>query len=263
VELAGRGARLVVAQDITERKHAEETLRHRTTELERSNADLEQFAYVASHDLQEPLRMVASFTQLLADRYRAQLDGEAQEFIGFAVEGATRMQSLINGLLSFARVKTRAKELQLTDCRAAFQRSLENLRVTLQESGADISSDPLPTLLADESQIQQLFQNLVGNALKFRGQTVPRVRVSARRNGKEWIFSVSDNGIGIDPRYNDRIFAIFQRLHSRTEYPGTGIGLAICKKIVERHGGRIWVESEAGHGATFYFTLPIADSMQA
>jgi PAS domain S-box-containing protein len=263
VELAGRGARLVVAQDITERKHAEETLRHRTTELERSNADLEQFAYVASHDLQEPLRMVASFTQLLADRYRAQLDGEAQEFIGFAVEGATRMQALINGLLSFARVKTRAKELQLTDCRAAFQRSLENLRVTLQESGADISSDPLPTLLADESQIQQLFQNLVGNALKFRGQTVPRVRVSARRNGKEWIFSVSDNGIGIDPRYNDRIFAIFQRLHSRTEYPGTGIGLAICKKIVERHGGRIWVESEAGHGATFYFTLPIADSMQA
>ncbi len=263
VELSGRRVRLVVAEDISERKRAEEALNQRTKELERSNADLEQFAYVASHDLQEPLRMVASFTQLLADRYGDRLDGEAREFIAFAVEGATRMQALIDGLLSFARVKTRAKELQPTDCQAAFQRSLTNLHVTLQESGAEVLSEQLPTVLGDESQIEQLFQNLVGNALKFRSRNPPQVRVSARRNGKEWIFAVNDNGIGIDPRYNERIFAIFQRLHSRSEYPGTGIGLAICKKIVERHGGRIWVESKVDQGATFYFTLPIVESMRA
>ncbi|HEV2426451.1 MAG TPA: PAS domain S-box protein [Terriglobia bacterium] len=263
VELGGRRVRLVVAEDISERKRAEEALHQRTMELERSNADLEQFAYVASHDLQEPLRMVASFTQLLADRYGTQLDDEAREFIGFALEGATRMQALIGGLLSFARVKTRAKELQPMDCQAAFQRTLGSFRVTLQETGAEVSAEGLPTVLADQSQIEQLFQNLIGNALKFRSQDTPRIRISAQRNGKEWIFSVSDNGIGIDPRYRERIFAIFQRLHSRNEYPGTGIGLAICKKIVERHGGRIWVESEAGHGATFHFTLPIVEGMPA
>jgi PAS domain S-box-containing protein len=262
VELGGRRVRLVVAEDISERKQAVESLHQRTLELERSNADLEQFAYVASHDLQEPLRMVASFTQLLADRYGGNLDDEAREFIGFAVEGATRMQALIDGLLSFARVKTRAKELHPLDCQAAFQRSLTNLRVTLQESRAEVASDLLPAVLGDESQIEQLFQNLIGNALKFSSQNTPKVRVSARRNGKEWTFSVSDNGIGIDPRYSERIFAIFQRLHSRSEYPGTGIGLAICKKIVERHGGRIWVESELGRGATFYFTLPAADGVR-
>lgn len=261
VELGGRRVRLVVAEDISERKRAEEALHERTVELERSNADLEQFAYVASHDLQEPLRMVASFTQLLADRYGTQLDDEAREFIGFALEGATRMQALIGGLLSFARVKTRAKELQPMDCQAAFRRTLGSFRVTLQETGAEVTAEGLPTVVADESQIEQLFQNLIGNALKFRGQETPRIRISAQRNGKEWIFAVSDNGIGIDPRYSERIFAIFQRLHSRNEYPGTGIGLAICKKIVERHGGRIWVESEVGHGATFYFTLPIVEGM--
>ena len=262
VELGGRRVRLVVAEDISERKQAEEALHQRTMELERSNADLEQFAYVASHDLQEPLRMVASFTQLLADRYSANLDDEAREFIGFAVEGATRMQALIDGLLSFARVKTRAKELHPTDCQAVFQRSLTNLRVTLQESRAEVISDLLPTVLGDESQIEQLFQNLIGNALKFSSQNTPKVGVSARRSGKEWLLAVSDNGIGIDPRYNERIFAIFQRLHSRSEYPGTGIGLAICKKIVERHGGRIWVESELGQGATFFFTLSAVDGMR-
>ncbi len=264
MELAGRQVRLVVAQDISERKRAEEALQQRTMELERSNADLEQFAYVASHDLQEPLRMVASFTQLLADRYGSNLDDEAREFISFAVEGANRMQALIEGLLSFARVKTRAKELRPIDSGAALQRSLRSLRVALQESGAEVSSEPLPIVLADEPQIEQLFQNLIGNALKFRSQsTPPHVRVSAQPNGTECTFAVRDNGIGIDPRFNERIFAIFQRLHSRSEYPGTGIGLAICKKIVERHGGRIWVESEVGQGATFYFTLPIADRIEA
>ncbi len=247
--------------EITERRRAEAALKDRTRELERSNADLEQFAYVASHDLQEPLRMVASFTQLLAARYKGKLDAEADEFIGYAVEGATRMQSLIEGLLSFARVGTRGKELKPTNSLAVFSRSLQSLDLALRESKATVTNGSLPVVAADESQLEQLFQNLIGNAVKFCGPQAPQVHVSAHRNGKEWIFSVKDNGIGIEPQYQGRIFVIFQRLHPRSEYPGTGIGLSICKKIVERHGGRIWVESARGQGSTFHFTMPLVESL--
>jgi PAS domain S-box-containing protein len=258
LEEASRLAGAVLTfKDISPRKEAEDALHQRTIELERSNADLEQFAYVASHDLQEPLRMVASFTQLLAARYRRHLDAEADEFIGFAVEGATRMQALIEGLLSFARVKTRARAFEPTDCQAVLSRALRNLSLTLHEAHAEVTSDVLPTVTADESQMELLLQNLVANAVKFRGPTPPRVHVSVLRNCEHWTFSVRDNGIGIDPAYKERIFGMFQRLHQRTAYPGTGIGLAICKKIVERHGGSIWVESREGCGATFCFTLPV------
>jgi light-regulated signal transduction histidine kinase (bacteriophytochrome) len=206
--------------------------------------------------------MVASFTQLLATRYRRRLDSEADEFIGFAVDGATRMQALIDGLLSFARVKTRAKALEPTDCQLVLGRVLRNLSISLRESKAEVTFDPLPTISADESQMELLLQNLVGNAVKFRGREAPHVHVSASRHRDQWIFSVRDNGIGIDPAYKERIFGMFQRLHQRTAYPGTGIGLAICKKIVERHGGRIWVESNEGCGATFCFTMPALDQEQ-
>lgn len=249
--------------EVTERRRAEQALRERSRELERSNAELEQFAYVASHDLQEPLRMVASFTQLLAERNRGKLDAEADEFIGYAVEGATRMQALIAGLLSFARVGTRARELQPTDAQAVLSRSLHTLDMALRDANATVTNEALPVVAADESQLEQLFQNLIGNAVKFHGPESPRVHVSAQPNGKEWIFSVRDNGIGIDPQFQDRIFVIFQRLHHRDEYPGTGIGLSICKKIVERHGGRIWVESAAGRGSTFRFTMPLAEPLRA
>jgi PAS domain S-box-containing protein len=249
--------------EITERRRAEAALQERSGELERSNADLEQFAYVASHDLQEPLRMVASFTQLLAARYKGQLDTEADEFIAYAVEGATRMQTLIEGLLSFARVGTRGKELRPTDSQMVLSRSLQSLDVSLREANATVSNGALPVVAADESQLEQLFQNLIGNAVKFRGKDAPAVQVSAQRNGKEWIFSIKDNGIGIEPQYQGRIFVIFQRLHPRSEYPGTGIGLSICKKIVERHGGRIWVESAKGRGSTFHFTMPLVESLEA
>jgi PAS domain S-box-containing protein len=247
----------VMGFDITERKLAEEALAQQARELARSNAELEQFAYIASHDLQEPLRMVAGFTQLLSERYKGQLDDKADQYIDFAVEGASYMQNLIEDLLSYSRVTTRAKPFQPTNFQTVLQKTLSNLRVTINENQAEITSDPLPTLLADESQMIQLFQNLVGNAIKFHADTPPHVHISAREEDKEWIFSVKDNGIGINPRYYERIFVIFQRLHSKhSSYPGTGIGLAICKKVVERHGGRIWVESEPGKGTTFYFSLP-------
>lgn len=252
----GVGAVLVVAQDITERKHAEDALRKRTVELERSNAELEQFAYVASHDLQEPLRMVANFTQLLADRYQGRLDQDADDFIGFAVEGATRMRALIDGLLSFARVKSRAGDLEQTNSEAALHRCLATLRVSIQEANARVTHGPLPRVLADGVQLEQIFQNLVGNALKFHNSRPPHIHVSAWRSGAEWIFAVRDNGIGIHPDCHEKIFVIFQRLHARQAYPGTGIGLSICKRIIERHGGRIWVESAEDKGATFYFTIP-------
>ena len=252
----GVDAVLVVAQDITARKHAEEALRKRTVELERSNAELEQFAYVASHDLQEPLRMVAAFTQLLADRYQGRLDQDANDFIGFAVEGATRMRALIDGLLSFARVKSRAGELEPTNSEVVLRHCLTALSASIKEADARVTHDPLPIVLADGLQLGQLFQNLLGNALKFRNSRPPHIHVSAGRSGAEWVFSVSDNGIGIDPNYHEKIFVIFQRLHARQAYPGTGIGLSICKRIIERHGGRIWVESAEDKGATFYFTIP-------
>ncbi|MBZ5702562.1 MAG: PAS domain S-box protein [Acidobacteriia bacterium] len=247
------------ARDVTEKKRAEEELARRAQELARSNADLQQFAYVASHDLQEPLRMVASFTQLLAQRYAGKLDADAKEFIGYAVDGAHRMQILVNDLLAYSRVGTRGGEFADTDCERVLETALNNLRMTIEETKAVITHDPLPQVQADEIQLCQVFQNLLGNALKFHGPDAPRVHVSAQDIRGEWRFSVRDNGIGIDPQQAQRIFVIFQRLHSRAEYPGTGLGLAIAKKIVERHGGRIWVESQPGKGSTFYFSLPMRE----
>jgi light-regulated signal transduction histidine kinase (bacteriophytochrome) len=225
-------------------------------ELARSNEELGQFAYTASHDLQEPLRMVASYTQLLAKRYKGKLDSDADEFIAFAVDGANRMQRLIEDLLAYSRVGTRGTNLLDTSSEEALRQALINLRGSIEESGALVTHDPLPVVLADETQLVQLFQNLVGNAIKYRRPGVPRVHITAARDGeKRWSFAVSDNGLGIDPQYFDRIFGMFQRLHKREEYAGTGIGLAICKKIVERHGGSISVESQPGQGSTFRFSL--------
>jgi PAS domain S-box-containing protein len=243
-------------RDITERKRAEEVLRKTIADMDRSNKELEQFAYVASHDLQEPLRMVASFTQLLAKRYKDKLDADANEFIGYAVDGANRMEKMINDLLSYSRVETRGKPFEAVGCTAILNQALTNLRMVIEETGAMITQDPLPTVMGAESQLVQLFQNLIDNAIKFRREEPPRIHVSAEDRGNDWFFSVKDNGIGIDPQYNERIFIIFQRLHRREEYPGTGIGLTICKKIVERHGGRVWVDSQPGNGSTFYFTIP-------
>lgn len=251
-----RQANLDLSSEVAHRRRAQETLAQQAEELARSNQNLEQFAYVASHDLQEPLRMVAGYTQLLARRYKGKLDRDADEFIAYAVDGATRMQELINGLLAYSRVSAQGQPFGPSDCSSLFDQALGNLRASLGESGAVVTRDTLPMVSGDPLQLAQLFQNLVGNAIKFHGEAPPRVHASAERRGEEWLFSIRDNGIGIDPRDADRIFAIFQRLHGRTDYPGTGIGLAVCKRIVDRHGGRIWVESEQGKGATFYFTLP-------
>ena len=247
---------LGVFHDITDRKEAEEALARRTEELARSNTELEQFAYIASHDLQEPLRMVAGYVQLLARRYQGKLDSDADEFIAFAVDGATRMQALIDDLLDYSRVGTRAKKFEPTDCEAALDGALSDLERAVEETGAVVTRDPLPRVMADGVQLGRVFQNLIGNAIKFRGDEPPRIHVSAEEQENEWRFAVRDNGIGIKPRYHDRIFAVFSRLHGRSAYPGTGMGLAICKRIVERHGGRIRVESELGKGSTFYFTMP-------
>ena len=247
----------ILFNDITERKRAEEEIRRYTEDLRRSNQDLEHFAYVASHDLQEPLRVVSSFSQLLARRYQGKLDADADEFIAFVVDGAKRMQTLINDLLTFSRVGTRGHPFAPVECEAILRAVRENLDLAIAESGAVITHDPLPTLLADETQLTQLFQNLFSNAIKFhRPETPPRIHVSAARQDGDWRLSVRDNGIGIDQRYFERIFILFQRLHGRETYPGTGIGLAVCKKIVERHGGRMWVESEPGTGSAFHFTIP-------
>jgi PAS domain S-box-containing protein len=243
--------------DITERKRAEELLKKQAAELARSNKDLEQFAYVASHDLQEPLRAVAGCLQILQRRYEKQLDANAEELITLAVEGAQRLQMLIEALLAFSRVGTRGAQLKQVECDRAVDAAQKNLAVAIEESGAVITRDPLPTLLGDLTQLTLLFQNLIGNAIKFRRkEQPPRIHIGAETKGDHWTLSVRDNGIGIDQHYFDRIFEIFQRLHTRQEYPGTGIGLAICKKIIERHGGRIWVESSPQQGSTFFFNLP-------
>jgi PAS domain S-box-containing protein len=246
----------VAIRDITARKEAEAHLLQKMDELNRSNEELQQFAYVASHDLQEPLRMVASYTQLLSRRYKGKLDSDADEFIAFAVDGASRMQRLIQDLLAYSRVGTRVSDLRDTSSEEALEQAIINLRGAIQESGAQITHGPLPSVLADEMQLTQLFQNLVGNGIKYQNPGVPRIHVSAARNGgKKWIFSVSDNGLGIDSQYFEKIFGLFQRLYKREEFAGTGIGLAICKKIVERHGGSISVESQLGQGSTFHFAL--------
>jgi PAS domain S-box-containing protein len=255
IEVAGHKLYTVILRDISERKRAEAEQERLVQELARSNRDLEQFAYVASHDLQEPLRMVASYAKLLANRYQGRLDADADEFIAYVVDGATRMQQLINSLLTYSRVGTHGKEFAPTSGEAVLQAALTNLDLAIQESGVAITHDPLPTVMADESQLSQLFQNLVSNAIRFRSEQPPEIHISAERHNGDWLFSVRDNGVGIEAQYFDRIFIIFQRLHTQAEYPGTGIGLAICKKIVERHGGRIWVESEPGQGSTFYFTF--------
>ncbi len=231
-------------------------VKERTAELARSNAELEQFAYIASHDLQEPLRMVSSYVQLLERRYKGKLDPNADEFIGFAAEGALRMQRLINDLLAYSRVGTRGKSFQEANLEAAFAQALENLQLAIKEKNAAITHDPLPVVYGDIGQLTQVMQNLIDNAIKFRGEAPPRVHISSRFEGKECVCSVRDNGIGIAPEYLNRLFLLFQRLHTRKEYPGTGIGLAICKRIVERHGGNIWVESSPGQGSTFCFSIP-------
>jgi signal transduction histidine kinase len=241
--------------EIEDHKKTEIKLEKYLAELKRSNKELQQFAYVASHDLQEPLRMVASFTQLLEKKYKGQLDSDADEFIKYAVDGAQRMQLLINDLLAYSRVSTRGEEFQLVDLDKAFNESLQNLKMSIDENEAKITIDPLPTIVADQIQIIQLFQNLVGNAIKFRGDETPEIHMAAEEGEDEWIFRVIDNGIGIDSQHSQRIFRVFQRLHERDKYPGTGIGLSICEKIVERHGGYIWVDSKPGNGSAFCFTI--------
>ncbi|MFQ5650071.1 MAG: ATP-binding protein [bacterium] len=250
---------LLAMFDVTEQNLAQQELARRADELARSNAELEQFAYIASHDLQEPLRMVSSYCQLLKRRYQDKLDADANEFIEFAVDGAKRMQTLINDLLEYSRVGTCGQPFQPTDCGKVVEQALDNLRLSIDDCEARIQKSRMPMVLADEIQLVQLFQNLVANALKFRKGKAPDIAIKARRKNGTWIFSVKDTGIGIEQEFLQRIFVIFQRLHNPRNYPGTGIGLAICKKIVERHGGQIWVESKVGKGSTFCFTLPAVD----
>ena len=253
----GRQATLGNVMDITDQKQDKERLTQMVSEMKRSNTELEQFAYVVSHDLQEPLRMVSSYTQLLAKRYRGQLDADADDFISYAVDGAERMRALLNDMLDYSPVGTRGKPFKLIWCEDVLEKATTNLKVAIEDSGTLVSHDYLPMLVADEGQLVQLLQNLIGNAIKFCNQETPRVHVSAEKRGEVWVFSVRDNGIGIDPQHAQRIFEMFKRLHTREEYSGTGMGLAICKKIVERHGGHIWVQSQAGEGSTFYFTIPL------
>jgi signal transduction histidine kinase len=250
----------VVAQARSQLESANALLEVQTAELQRSNSDLEQFAYVASHDLQEPLRKVSSFTQLLQKRYGGKLDDRADQYIGFAVDGAKRMQVLINDLLAFSRVgriSTGMQEVALDDC---LDEALHSLSTALEESAAQIEREPLPQVRGEKTLLTQVFQNLIGNSVKFRADASPLVQITARRDEDEWLIQVSDNGIGIDPQFADKVFVIFQRLHGRDEYEGTGIGLALCRKIVEYHGGRMWLEprAEGEAGATFTFTLPVA-----
>jgi PAS domain S-box-containing protein len=241
---------------ISDRIRTVKELRRTTADLERSNAELEQFAYVASHDLQEPLRAIEGCAQLLRERYLDKLGSLGDKLITHTIDGVVRMQALINDLLTFSSLETRGNLYEHTDCGAVLEVVLTNLSATVEETKAQITHDALPNILADETQLIQLFQNLISNALRFRGDRNPQIHIAAMRRKDEWQFSVQDNGIGIEPQYFERIFHVFQRLHTRREYPGTGIGLAVCKKIVERHGGRIWVESEPAKGSVFSFTIP-------
>ena len=244
--------------DVTERKQVEERLNQLTAEMQRSNTELEQFAYVISHDLQEPLRMVSSYTQLLAKRYSGKLDSDADEFISYAVDGAKRMQTLLHDLLEYSRVGTRGKPFSLVNCEHVVEQAMANLKIAIEESGATVVYEVLPTVTGDEGQLIQLFQNLIANAIKFRREEPPQVRIWARRMNSVVTFSVEDNGIGVDPQHSQSIFEIFRRLHTREEYAGTGMGLAICKKIAERHGGQISVQSRPGQGSTFHFSVDMS-----
>lgn len=260
----GKTVRMLgVVQDITHRKEAEEQLNHMMEELQRSNSELEQFAYIASHDLQEPLRMVSSFTQLLQKRYRGRLGSDADEFIGFAVDGAHRMRRLLNGLLAYSRVTTRARSFEPTDCEDVLRQAMDNLKLAIADANAKVTHNVLPTIWADETQLVQLLQNLIGNAVKFREKKSPEIHIGAEQTPSHWKFWVRDNGIGVPPERTEKIFQIFQRAHTDLDYAGTGIGLAICEKIVRRHNGEIWVESEPGKGSTFFFTLPEKGDVQA
>ena len=255
-----RGSKVtgVYLRDFAERGQLVDALAERGAALARSNRELEQFAYIASHDLQEPLRMVGSYTQLLEQRYSAQLDDDARDFLRFAREGATRMRELIDALLSYSRIDTRAQPFTTVAMDQVLSLALENLRESIAQSKAEVIRGPMPSLEGDALQLGQVLQNLIGNAVKFHGPNPPHVWVTAERRGPDWRFSVRDDGIGIAPEYQERIFVLFQRLHSREEYPGTGIGLSVCKKVVERHGGKLWVESSGrpGEGTTFFFTIP-------
>jgi len=248
---------LLAIEDITERKRAEEALQKSLEDLKRSNADLEQFAYVASHDLQEPLRMVSSYTQLIERRYKDKLDQDANDFINFAVDGANRMQLLINDLLDYSRVTTSGKEFSMVDLFGVLGNAVANLHNKIFELHAIVSNDNLPIVLGDETQLTRVFQNLIDNALKFKGSDHPRIHIGCKMDFDKATISVSDNGIGIDEQFQERVFTIFQKLHDKEKYPGTGIGLSICKRIIERHGGRIWFQSKENCGTTFYFTLKI------
>jgi len=261
---------IAIRADITKRKLVEEALAEqalelsqRDKELARSNVELEQFAYVASHDLQEPLRMIANYTQLLAERYRGKLDEQADKYIAYSVDGAVRMQSLIKDLLTFSRFGKAEIEVQTVDCGAVVEQALKNLQAAVQESGAMVGWSGLPLVMADASLLAQVFQNLIGNAIKFHGVEKPVIQIDAEKNGDEWVLTVSDNGIGIPTESRQDIFVVFRRLHTRAEYPGNGIGLSMCKKIIERHGGKLWVEGQAKPGSLFKFTLPAGPSAMA
>jgi PAS domain S-box-containing protein len=251
---------LSVVRDITDRKQAEEQLKETISELERSNQELQQFAYITSHDLQEPLRTIASFTQLLEMRYKGKFDSDADEFMNYTVDASIRMKEMIQGLLEYSQIGTQEEKFSEFNSEEALNNALSNLHSAIEECHADVTNDKLPIIIADKDQISRVFQNLIGNALKFRREGVrPKIFISAQKRDNEFVFSVNDNGIGIEKQYSDRIFEIFKRLHTIDEYRGAGIGLAIVKRVIDRHGGRIWVESSFGEGSTFYFTIPIKE----